>query len=154
MSLKVAPLAKMLYRQLQKISGRRKQSESSLTDVIPTVQERKEWLQLAFNPDNVVAVYFDADKDQCESRINTRYDHPTIRAGGGRKALDQFSKSMEPPQLSEGFAAIYYVTTFEESQALIRKWTGNTPSTTANFIYKFPRTPHLFNWQGFCKLGW
>lgn len=103
----------------------------------PKVDDRKLWLDLVDRP--VVAIHFDYAKDLCAQRINQRLDHPTIRAGRGDNALDQMDRQMQPPTLTEGFAAIITITSFSAARQAIHLFSSEPG------LIKFPRTPHLLN---------
>jgi len=103
----------------------------------PLAADRKAWLKLVDRP--CVAVYFDYPKALCQQRINARLDHPTIRAGRGANALDQFSDQMQPPSIDEGFTAILTITSFAASRDAVQLIAKDPP------LLKFPRTPHLLD---------
>ena len=103
----------------------------------PSIQDRQIWLRLIDRP--CIAVYFDYPKALCRQRIDTRLDHPTIRAGQGSRALDDFADQMQPAALSEGFASIVTVTSFAASRDAVRLFAKDPP------LLKYPRTAHLMN---------
>jgi atypical dual specificity phosphatase len=103
----------------------------------PLEDDRKFWLKLTDRP--CVAVYFDYPKDLCAQRINLRFGHPTIRAGRGANALDQFNREMQPPTLDEEFVAILTITSLVAARDAVRLIAKDPP------LLKFPRTPHLLD---------
>ena len=104
----------------------------------PTAEDRKYWLSLCL-AQHVVAIYFDYPLELCQQRVDSRIDHPRIRAGRGANALAQMDKDMCEPTLSEGFSAIYTVSSFSAAREVVRKLAGDPP------LLKFPRTPHLLD---------
>jgi atypical dual specificity phosphatase len=103
----------------------------------PLAADRKTWLKLVDRP--CIAIYFDYPKALCEQRINARLDHPTIRAGMGANALNQFAQQMQPPTLDEGFAAILTVNSLAATRDAVRLVAKDPP------LLKFPRTAHLLD---------
>jgi atypical dual specificity phosphatase len=103
----------------------------------PLPADRKTWLEL-FSRQSV-AVYFDYSGELCRKRMNNRLDHPTLRAGRGGNALEQFEREMTAPTLDEGFQAILTIGSFSASSSAIQLLTSDPP------LLKFPRTPHLIN---------
>jgi atypical dual specificity phosphatase len=103
----------------------------------PLSDDRAGWLALTDRPR--IAVYFDYSKDLCRQRIDSRLDHPTIRAGRGDNALSQFDREMQRPRLDEGFGQILTVTSFAAARQAVIRLAGYPP------LLKFPRTPHLLD---------
>lgn len=101
----------------------------------PRREDRRLWLKLTDR--RKIAVYFDCSKAVCKRRIDTRLNHPTLRAGRGDKALDQMDREMAPPQLDEGFSTILRITSFGAARQAVLRLTAPIP------LLKFPRTPHL-----------
>jgi len=98
-----------------------------------TRRERKEWLDTMGNPgkSEVVCVFFDYSTIDCKTRAASRLDHPTIRHGGGARIIDEQAKTFEPPAVSEGFAAVEIVRSFEEANALLRKYGAEPPEVAS-----------------------
>lgn len=103
----------------------------------PQAKDRKSWLELVDRP--CIAIYFDYSKELCRQRIDARLDHPTIRAGLGGNALDQFADQMQPPTFDEGFAAILSITSLAAARDAVRLVAKDPP------LLKFPRTAHLLD---------
>jgi len=96
----------------------------------------------------VVCVYFNADAAECEKRVAGRTDHPTIPYGRGRAAVKSMSRALEPPVASEGYASVLTVSSFEESNQLLRRWGAGPAESAAPGLFKFPRTHHVVNTGG------
>jgi len=123
----------------------RKGCEARVHDTVPLVRqgktrlvldrchtnkaERREWLDTMGNPaaKEVVCVFFDTPASQCKDRAAQRLDHPTIRAGGGGRIIDDMAKRLERPATSEGFSSVEVVTSTEEAAALLRKFGAAPP---------------------------
>ena len=103
----------------------------------PQKKDRAEWLKLVNGP--CVAVFSDYSRELCQQRIDSRLNHPTLRAGRGGNALSQFNKEMQPPTMDEGFIAILTITSFCAAREAVRRITSDPP------LLKFPRTPHLLD---------
>lgn len=67
------------------------------------------------------------DASECEARVASRTDHPTIRFGGGRSAVRGMAKKLVPPTLSEGFSELHVVRSFAEGNQLLARW-GASPA--------------------------
>ncbi|KAH7060018.1 hypothetical protein BKA57DRAFT_382986, partial [Linnemannia elongata] len=63
----------------------------------PTMAERKEWYEVAFQPDDVAMVWFSQGVDACIARVDSREGHPTLAQGMGSKVVRDFAKSFEFP---------------------------------------------------------
>ena len=103
----------------------------------PRKEDRAWWLKLIDRP--VVAVYFDYPKALCRRRIDSRLEHPTIRAGRGGNALDQMDRQMEPPTPDEGFDSVVTISSFPAARQSVKLFSSDPP------LLKFPRTPHLLD---------
>ena len=102
--------------------------------------ERLEWLKLANIGENAaIAVHFDIDASICTQRIDRRIDHPTIRPGRSNNAMNQMKSLMTKPSLTEPFAAIITIPSFEAARQAVKLLTSTPP------MIKFPRTQHLIN---------
>lgn len=92
----------------------------------PTASERQEWHQTLGAPSkgDVALVYFAADAETCIERAKNRTNHETIPAGKGERIVRCVAKLMEPPskQDEQIFGTIEIVKSFEEANALLRKW--------------------------------
>lgn len=106
--------------------------------------ERKEWLKLASNwAISPVCVWFDYDRVLCTSRAQMRIGHPTLPPGNRvRNAITQMHQQFVRPRLSEGFAAVVRIKSFQAALELVRLL---SPPVT---IFKFPRTSHLIDVGG------
>jgi hypothetical protein len=98
-----------------------------------TRAERKEWLDTMGNPakKEVVCVFFDYSAMDCKTRAASRLNHPTIKHGGGARIIEAQAKMFEPPAASEGFASVEIIRSFEEANALLRKY-GAEPCEVAS----------------------
>lgn len=87
-------------------------------------EERKEWLDMLGKPPakDVVCVFFDTPAESCKQRAAARLDHPTIRAGGGGRIIDDIAKRLERPSPAEGFATVEAVNSAEDAAALLRRF--------------------------------
>ncbi|KAF9011281.1 ATP dependent DNA ligase [Cyathus striatus] len=103
--------------------------------------DRKLWLELASNwSQSPLCIWFDYSRDLCISRAQMRAGHPTLPPGSRvRNAVSQMDKIFVRPSLNEGFKAILIVRSFTAAEELVLRL---SPPVT---IYKFPRTPHIFN---------
>jgi atypical dual specificity phosphatase len=137
----------------------------------PYVEDREQWLAHAFHPDGALCVWFDVDPAVCVRRADARTNHPTIAPGRAKRIVHSFVKTFVPPTKKEKFACIARVSsTVAVSDLLSRlgvsvkavvqadatdepdKQASNESyiATASNvperpFIYKFPRTRHIFN---------
>lgn len=134
----------------------------------PYIEDRAEWLAHAFHPNDALCVWFDIDRELCIARADGRTDHPTIAQGRARKIILSFSKTLIPPSMKEKFACIARVPSNAASKDLLLNLgipehdLGNLSTQDVRhisaskviqtktiperrFIYKFPRTRHLFN---------
>lgn len=95
-----------------------------------TASEREEWLNLMGDPPlkEVVCVFFDFPADVCKQRAAGRFDHPTIRCGGGGRIIDDQARMLERPHANEkGLGAVEIVRNFADAEALLRRY-GATPA--------------------------
>lgn len=106
-----------------------------------TVTARRSAMSIAFDPKCVTAVYFDAPEIVCRKRLSRRLNHETIPTGPATNVLAHFSKILQPPTRSEGFSAVYTVSSFNDADELLKMF---TEAPMVGF-YKFPRTTHLVN---------
>jgi atypical dual specificity phosphatase len=137
----------------------------------PYVEDREQWLAHAFHPDNALCVWFDVSPEVCVKRADSRTNHPTIAPGKAKKIVNSFVKTFVPPARKEKFACIARVSSnIAASDLLSRLGVSVKPiaqagvvdrsgqeaddesclETASNvpekpYIYKFPRTRHLFN---------
>ncbi|KAI5196682.1 hypothetical protein E4T39_07699 [Aureobasidium subglaciale] len=134
----------------------------------PYVEDREQWLAHAFHPDDALCVWFDVDAETCVRRADARTNHPTIAPGRAKRIVHSFVKTFVPPSMKEKFACIARVPSKTAASELLFKLgvaasdilqadvvttqvssaeeTQPTPTTPEKqFIYKFPRTRHLFN---------
>ncbi|KAK7063701.1 ATP dependent DNA ligase [Favolaschia claudopus] len=103
--------------------------------------DRKLWIQLAANwAVAPVCIWFDYDKDLCESRAQMRAGHPTLPPGGRvRSAIEQMHKVFVEPTLKEGFKTVIRVKSYAAAEELVGRLSPPLG------VYKFPRTPHIIN---------
>ncbi len=121
-----------------------------------TKKERKEWLDCTNNKNkiNIVGIYFDIGLEQCLERIDQRKHHPTLFGSGGKKIIEKMYKTIEKPELSEGFDKIYLIKTDKDIDKIRSdfglfskevKTIEQKEPIDYNQIIKFPRTKHLIN---------
>ncbi|CAO3570897.1 unnamed protein product [Mortierella alpina] len=98
-------LAQSMRHQQQSLVARGPNKALPMTIVIdrcnPTMAERKEWYEVAFQPDETAMVWFSRDLDHCIERVDSRENHPTVGQGMGSKVVRSFAKSFEAPNLSK-----------------------------------------------------
>ncbi|KAG9324025.1 hypothetical protein KVV02_003504 [Mortierella alpina] len=98
-------LAQSMRHQQQSLVARGPKRALPMTIVIdrcnPTMAERKEWYEVAFQPDETAMVWFSADLEHCIERVDSRESHPTVGQGMGSKVVRSFAKSFESPSLSK-----------------------------------------------------
>jgi len=94
--------------------------------------DRERWLRLTALPTGCRAacVHLVARPAECERRVAARTNHPTIRHGDGRVAVRHMAKRLVVPCAEEAFDDIVVVSTFDETNALLRRW-GAAPPTAA-----------------------
>ncbi|KAI5197327.1 hypothetical protein E4T38_08041 [Aureobasidium subglaciale] len=132
------------------------------------VEDREQWLAHAFHPDDALCVWFDVDPETCVRRADARMNHPTIAPGRAKRIVHSFDKILVPPSKKEKFACIARVPSKTAVSDLLsrlgvaasdisQKDVATTQASTVEiaqptqftlekrFIYKFPRTRHLFN---------
>ncbi|ORZ09127.1 AAA domain-domain-containing protein, partial [Lobosporangium transversale] len=94
-------LAQNMRRQQQSLAVRGPGKALPMTVFIdrcnPTMAERKEWYELAFQPDETAMVWFSRNIEQCIKRVDSRENHPTVEAGKGDKVVRSFAKGFEFP---------------------------------------------------------
>lgn len=95
--------------------------------------ERKEWLDTLGGPaaKEIMCVFFDTEPEVCKRRAAARQNHPTIRAGGGARIIDDMAKQLERPQASEGFGSVEVIRSFEEAAALLKRLGAAAPTQAA-----------------------
>ncbi|KAF9433829.1 Dual specificity protein phosphatase 23 [Entomortierella beljakovae] len=67
----------------------------------PTMSERKEWYEVAFQPDECAIFWFSKGVEQCIERVDSREGHPTVSQGMGYKVVNSFAKGFEFPNLAK-----------------------------------------------------
>ncbi|KAG0324498.1 hypothetical protein BGZ99_001746 [Dissophora globulifera] len=67
----------------------------------PTIAERKEWYEVAFQPAEAIMVWFSQSVEQCIERVDSREAHPTVSPGMGPKVVRSFAKGFEFPNLAK-----------------------------------------------------
>ncbi|KAG0346282.1 hypothetical protein BG004_001990 [Podila humilis] len=67
----------------------------------PTALERKEWYEVAFQPDSTAMVWFSMSADKCTERARAREDHPTVAPDMAAKVVKSFASSFEIPHLGK-----------------------------------------------------
>ncbi len=110
--------------------------------------DRKAFLELALRPAGAVAVFLNVPRGECEARVAARTAHPTIRYGGGKRAVAAMAQALTPPSTAEGFARVHVLRSKEEVEARLRAWGASPPEPAPQGFFKFPRTRHLLNTGG------
>lgn len=110
-------------------------------------EDRHALLQLMHVPDpsDVCAIFFDKNVEDCRVNVCSRVNHPSIPSGDGvnaKRIVEGFSKKLEPPSVLEGFGRIEIIQSHDESDELARLF-GAEPTSSSDFLFKFPRTQHL-----------
>ncbi|KAF9548631.1 hypothetical protein EC957_005870 [Mortierella hygrophila] len=98
-------LAQSMRHQQQSLAVRGPKKALPMTIFVdrcnPTMAERKEWYEVAFQPDDVAMVWFSQGVDACIARVDSREGHPTLAQGMGSKVVRDFAKSFEFPNLGK-----------------------------------------------------
>lgn len=115
-------------KECQRVAGRASRKTRVIVDRCNlTTSERREWLECMHNPKTgeVAMVFFGTPTETCIERVQDRVDHPTIAHGKGAGIVRQLAGKLEPPTPTERqsvFGIVEHVTSFEETNALLRKW--------------------------------
>lgn len=98
-------LAQSMRHQQQSLAVRGPKKALPMTIFVdrcnPTMVERKEWYEVAFQPDDVAMVWFSQGVDACIARVDSREAHPTVAQGMGSKVVRNFAKLFEFPSLGK-----------------------------------------------------
>ncbi|KAF9930660.1 Dual specificity protein phosphatase 23 [Linnemannia zychae] len=98
-------LAQSMRHQQQSLAVRGPKKALPMTIFVdrcnPTMAERKEWYEVAFQPDDVAMVWFSQGVEACIARVDSRESHPTVAQGMGSKVVRSFAKSFEFPNLGK-----------------------------------------------------
>ncbi|KAG0047710.1 hypothetical protein BGZ83_007281 [Gryganskiella cystojenkinii] len=98
-------LAQSMRHQQQALAARGPKKALPMTVFIdrcnPTMAERREWYEVAFQPDEVAMVWFSLGVETCIERVDARENHPTVAAGLGSKVVRSFAKGFEFPNLAK-----------------------------------------------------
>ncbi|KAF9190485.1 Dual specificity protein phosphatase 23 [Haplosporangium sp. Z 767] len=98
-------LAQSMRHQQQSLAVRGSKKALPITVIVdrcnPTIMERKEWYEVAFQPDETAMVWFSQSIDKCIERVDSRDVHPTVARGMGSKVVKSFAKCFEPPSLAK-----------------------------------------------------
>ena len=87
-------------------------------------------------------------KDVCLDRVQQRTDHPTIRFGGGERAVKGMAKTFEPPTAREGFVEVITILNDDEAATVLQRWGAQPPAVPPAGFFKFPRTAHVLDAGG------
>lgn len=90
-----------------------------------TSKERKNWLELGFNPKDAVCIHFNMSENVCASHVIGRDDHPTLQTKDPKKAksiIHSFGVRLELPTLKEGFSQIHTINNYEEIKHLLKTY--------------------------------
>lgn len=118
-----------------------------------TKKERSKWLKMtSVNKKQCICIFFKTPKIICQNRIKNRKDHPTIK-GNGERILNEMEKELEEPSIEEGFNQLIVLEDSEDVKEYLKTWNCQqvTIESDSEFIYKFPRTSHIFNIGGATK---
>lgn len=98
-------LAQSMRHQQQSLAIRGPTKALPMTIIIdrcnPTVSERKEWYEVAFQPDDAVMVWFSMNMEKCIERASARDNHPTVAPGMASKVVKSFATTFEAPNLAK-----------------------------------------------------
>ncbi|KAF8948781.1 hypothetical protein BGZ47_002754 [Haplosporangium gracile] len=98
-------LAQSMRHQQQSLAVRGPKKALPMTIFVdrcnPTMAERKEWYEVAFQPDDVAMAWFSQGVDACIARVDSREGHPTLAQGMGSKVVRDFAKMFEFPNLGK-----------------------------------------------------
>lgn len=116
-----------------------------------TKEDRLYWLNLSLLPaKQCLCIYLSTPKFICIDRVKNRDNHPTIKKGGGERIINDISTKFEIPDKTEGFIDIINLEDEEDVRNYLKLWNCNKIEIEDNkkYIYKFPRTQHIFNIGG------
>lgn len=71
---------------------------------------------------DVICVHFDFAAELCKLKAAKRWDHPTIRAGGGARIIEEQAKVFEKPTTAEGFGLVEVVENYDQAAVLLRRF--------------------------------
>ncbi|GJJ75612.1 hypothetical protein EMPS_07970 [Entomortierella parvispora] len=98
-------LAQSMRHQQQSLAIRGPKKALPMTIFVdrcnPTMAQRKEWYEVAFQPDEAAMVWFSLGLEKCVERVDSREGHPTVAPGMGGKVVRSFAKGFEFPNLSK-----------------------------------------------------
>lgn len=98
-------LAQSMRHQQQSLAIRGPMKALPMTIIIdrcnPTVSERKEWYEVAFQPDDTVMVWFSTNMEKCIERASARENHPTVAPEMASKVVKSFAATFEAPNLAK-----------------------------------------------------
>ncbi|KAF9201243.1 Dual specificity protein phosphatase 23 [Haplosporangium sp. Z 27] len=98
-------LAQSMRHQQQSLAVRGPKKALPMTVFLdrcnPTIAERKEWYEVAFQPDETAIFWFSRSVEQCIERVDSRENHPTVAQGRGFKVVNSFAKGFEFPNLAK-----------------------------------------------------
>uniref|UniRef100_A0A6C0ED33 Uncharacterized protein n=1 Tax=viral metagenome TaxID=1070528 RepID=A0A6C0ED33_9ZZZZ len=111
-----------------------------------TKNHRKEWIMSYKDTASkkICGIFFNLDIGVCLERAKHRQDHPTLKAHSAPKILEEMSKVVELPVLSEGFDELFIVHDQDELSKLKMKL-NLADDIDIDTLIKFPRTKHLIN---------
>lgn len=117
-----------------------------------TKEDRKYWLKLSLlSPKQCLCIYLSTPKFICIDRVKNRENHPTIRKGGGERIINETNTKFEVPEKIEGFNDIIHLEDEEDVRNYLKLWNCKKielEEEKKKYIYKFPRTQHIFNIGG------
>ncbi|KAG0199430.1 hypothetical protein BGX28_007327 [Mortierella sp. GBA30] len=137
-------LAQSMRHQQQSLAARGLKKALPMTIFVdrcnPTMAERKEWYEVAFQPDETAMVWFSMNVDRCIERVDGRENHPTVAPGMGSKVVRSFAKSFEFPNLGKEGSwckTLIEVGDDDGSERLLdvmRKFARDIPSSTSRAL--------------------
>ena len=115
-------------------------------------EDRKYWLNLSLLPaKQCLCIYLSTPKFICIDRVKNRDNHPTIKKGGGERIINDINTKLAIPEKTEGFIDVINLEDEEDVRNYLKLWKCNKIELEDNnkkYIYKFPRTQHIFNIGG------
>jgi len=86
---------------------------------------RRSWIEDAkkLSVHNIIAIYFDIDRNEAKNRVMKRINHPSLPACENSKyVVDEIADTLTKPHLSEGFVEVLCVRNEKEVSAAIERF--------------------------------
>ncbi|KAI1310280.1 hypothetical protein EDD11_003749 [Mortierella claussenii] len=135
-------LAQSMRHQQQSLAVRGPKKALPMTIFVdrcnPTIAERKEWYEVAFQPDDTAMIWFSRGVEQCIERVDSRESHPTVAAGMGSKVVRSFAKGFEFPNLSKEGSWCQTLVEIGDDEGsdrlldMMRKFAKDVPTSSSN----------------------